>query len=56
MSHAFEVSNGFPAALVGLDGYKANIEGFNAVYGFESEDNAVQAAAIFETARWLCRC
>lgn len=54
MSHAFEVSDDvLIAPLVGLEGYKANIEGFNAVYGFESKDNAVQAAAIFEDGKMV---
>ncbi|MGO9566333.1 MAG: hypothetical protein ACLP5H_02210 [Desulfomonilaceae bacterium] len=48
MKLAFETSDAFPAALLGLKGYHANIDGFNAVYAFATENNDVQAAAIFE--------
>ena len=48
MKLAFEASSGFPAALLGLQGYDANIAGFNAVYAFATENNAVQSAAIFK--------
>jgi hypothetical protein len=36
------------APIVGLKGYSANIHGFNAVYGFESNDKTVNAAAVFK--------
>jgi hypothetical protein len=48
MKLAFDASNSGLGSLVGLQGYHANIEGFNAVYAFATENNAVQAAAIFE--------
>lgn len=53
MKLGFEASNAFPAALLGLQGYHANIEGFNAVYAFATEDGAVEAAAIFEDGEML---
>jgi hypothetical protein len=48
MSLAFQVSNAFPAVLLGLQGYHANIEGFDAVYAFATDDGDVQASAIFK--------
>jgi hypothetical protein len=48
MKLAFEASNAFPAALLNLQGYHANIEGFNAVYAFATEDGAVRSAAMFK--------
>jgi hypothetical protein len=58
MKLAFEASESFPAALLGLQGYHANIEDFNAVYAFATkdatEDDGVQTAAIFENGEmWI---
>ena len=53
MKLAFEASNAFPAALLNLQGYDANIEGFNAVYAFATENDAVQSAAIFKDGEML---
>ncbi len=49
MKYAFIVSDdALLARIVGLEGYSANIKGFKAVYGFESNDKKVSAAAVFE--------
>ena len=53
MKLAFEASSGFPAALLGLQGYDTNIADFNAVYAFATENNAVQSAAIFKDGEML---
>jgi hypothetical protein len=53
MQLGFEASNAFPAALLGLQGYHANIEGFNAVYAFATENGVVQSAAIFRDGEML---
>ncbi len=44
MKLAFDISSGG----LGLRGYHANIEGFNAVYAFATQDDAMQTAAVFK--------
>jgi hypothetical protein len=48
MKLAFAASNSGLGPVFNLDGYHANIDGFNAVYAFATQDDKLQAAALFE--------
>lgn len=51
MKLAFDASNSVLGPVFNLDGYHANIDGFNAVYAFATQDDTVQAAALFENGK-----
>lgn len=48
MKIAFVASSSGLGSVFNLDGYHANIDGFEAVYAFATQDEKMQAAVVFE--------